>query len=158
MYIYMHIVCLSPSLGLLYTGVPCGMYAWKREWNIWGVHISIVMQAACEETPATKRPTKPLKPQMVPVHGIECYGGRWCQPWGKMMPAMPAMPGTRRCCRHSLDLYRYYWRHAIIRTYILLKKLVRLGCISEGFLCGSHQPKVLISPDVSAAHCCLHQW
>ena len=26
----------------------------------------------------------------------------------------------------------------------LLKKLVQLGCISEGFLCGSHQPKVLI--------------
>ena len=27
--------------------------------------------------------------------------------------------------------------------YVLLKKLVQLGCISEGFLCGSHQPKVL---------------
>ena len=26
----------------------------------------------------------------------------------------------------------------------MLKKLVRQGCISEGFLCGSHQPKVLI--------------
>ena len=27
---------------------------------------------------------------------------------------------------------------------VLLKKLVQLGCISNGFLCGSHQPKVLI--------------
>ena len=25
-----------------------------------------------------------------------------------------------------------------------LKKLGKLGCIYEGFLCGSHQPKVLI--------------
>ena len=25
---------------------------------------------------------------------------------------------------------------------MLLKKLVRLGCISKGFLCGSHQPEV----------------
>ena len=85
--------------------------------------------------------------------------------WGKMMPAMGEDDASHasharntKMLRHSLDLYRYYWRHAIIRTYILLKKLVWLGCISEGFLCGSHQPKVLISPDVSAAHCCLHQW
>ena len=57
---------------------------------------------------------------------------------------------TRRCGFHfgeiltaTQDPKNNYKTHAVC-VNILLKKLVWLGCISEGFLCGSHQPKVLI--------------
>ena len=38
------------------------------------------------------------------------------------------------------------------------EKLQQRRVVHEAFLCGSHQLKVFDSPDVSAAHCCLHQW
>ena len=44
--------------------------------------------------------------------------------------------------RESVPVKRIH--HQTVRMLHLLKKIVRLGCIAEGFLRGSHQPKVLI--------------
>ena len=59
----------------------------------------------------------------------------------------PTNPTTDNEVTVSDEFYKHLQATLTVvptRDMVLLKKVVRLGCISEGCLCGSHQLKVLI--------------